>query len=152
MLKDQKELLSAFNEHGVEYLVVGGQAVNAYGIPRATKDVDILIRSSVENSRAVYRALASFGAPVRDFSPEDFRDRPDTVIQFGVEPNRIDILQSIGSLEFEPAWQRRVMKQIDETLTVPFLSVEDLIENKLQTGRLQDLADADGLQKILRIR
>ena len=151
MLKDQKELLSAFNEHGVEYLVVGGQAVNAYGIPRATKDVDILIRSSPENSQTVYRALTAFGAPVRDFSPDDFRDRPDAIFEFGVEPNRVDIFRGIGSLDFEQAWQRRVLKQVDDFLTVPFLSVEDLIANKLETGRLQDLADADGLKKILKV-
>ena len=151
MLKDQKDLLFALNEHGVEYLVVGGQAVNAYGVPRATKDVDILIRSSPENSQAVYAALAAFGAPVRDFTPDDFRDQPDAIFQFGVEPNRIDILQNIGSLDFEQAWRRRVLKQVDESLTVPFLSVEDLIENKLETGRLQDLADADRLQMIRKV-
>ena len=152
MLKDQKDLLSAFNAHGVEYLVVGGQAVNAYGVPRATKDVGVLIRSSPENSERVYRALSAFGAPVATFRPEDFRDQPDAVIQFGVEPNRIDILQSVGSLDFEEAWQRRTVKAIDASLSAPFLALEDLIQNKVETGRLQDLADADGLRKISKVR
>jgi hypothetical protein len=55
--KDLKELLLAFNEHGVEYLVVGGYAVGVYSEPRATKDLDIFVRPDVKNSEAVFRAL-----------------------------------------------------------------------------------------------
>lgn len=86
------------------------------------------------------------------YSPSDFRDHADAIFQFGVEPNRVDVLQSIGSLDFQQAWDRRVQRQVDETLTVPFLSAEDLIDNKLETGRLQDLADAEQLQKIRKLR
>lgn len=49
MLRDQRDLLCAFNANGVEYLVVGGHAVNVHGVPRLTKDLDVLIRSSVPN-------------------------------------------------------------------------------------------------------
>jgi predicted nucleotidyltransferase len=53
--EDLKQLLHAFNEHGVEYLVVGGYAVGIYAEPRATKDLDLFIRSEVKNSEAVFR-------------------------------------------------------------------------------------------------
>lgn len=152
MLKDQKELRSVLNDHGVEYLIVGGQAVIAYGVPRLTKDLDVFVRSDTPNSELLFRALAKFGAPLHGFSPEDFRHHPEAVFQFGVEPNRIDVLQSIGSLDFEQAWQRRVEKEVEKDLLVPFLAVEDLIQNKLETGRLQDLADADQLKKMGRVR
>ena len=95
MLKDQRDLLDAFNAHGVEYLVIGGHAVGAYSEPRLTKDLDILIRNTPENGDRVYRALAAFGAPVMDYGPSDFHGHEGQVIQFGVPPNRIDILQSI---------------------------------------------------------
>ena len=42
---------------------VGGHAVAYYGHPRATKDLDVLVRPTPENAERVYRALASFGAP-----------------------------------------------------------------------------------------
>ena len=64
MLKHQKDLLSELNAAGVEFVVIGGHAVNAYGVPRMTKDLDVLIRADRKNSEAVYRALASFGAPL----------------------------------------------------------------------------------------
>jgi hypothetical protein len=53
--EDLRQLLLAFNEHGVEYLIVGGYAVGTYAEPRATKDVDLFIRSESRNSEAVFR-------------------------------------------------------------------------------------------------
>jgi hypothetical protein len=55
--EDLKQLLLAFNAFGVEYLVVGGYAVGVYAEPRATKDLDLFIRSELANSEAVFRAL-----------------------------------------------------------------------------------------------
>jgi hypothetical protein len=62
--EDLKQLLLAFNAHGVEYLVVGGWAVGFYSEPRSTNDIDLFIRSGVKNSEAVFCALAEFGAPL----------------------------------------------------------------------------------------
>ena len=107
MPADLKELLHALNAHGVKFLVVGGYAFGAYTEPRATKDPDIFIRSDEENSEAIYRALADFGAPLHDLSPADFRD--GTCFQIGSPPARIDILQqSTESLSTRPgrtAWK-----------------------------------------------
>ena len=77
MPKDLKELLSAFHDHGVKYLVVGGYAFGVHAEPRATKDLDLFIRADKENSEAVFRALAQYGAPLAGLSPADFLD--DTV-------------------------------------------------------------------------
>jgi hypothetical protein len=64
MHQDFKELLSAFNAGQARYLIVDGYAVSFHAQPRATKDLDILIGADAENSKAVYAALAKFGAPV----------------------------------------------------------------------------------------
>lgn len=58
MYPDFKDLLSAFNAHQAKYLIVGGYAVSFHTQPRATKDLDILVRSDPENGRAIYAALA----------------------------------------------------------------------------------------------
>jgi hypothetical protein len=71
---DHVALLSAFNEQKVKYLVVGGYAVGFHSEPRATKDLDVYIRADEENSQAVFRALAIFGAPIAGMSPADFND------------------------------------------------------------------------------
>jgi hypothetical protein len=148
MLKDQKELLAALNSHEVEYVVIGGHAAIAYGVARLTKDLDILIRADEKNSVAVYEALAAFGAPMESLEPTDFRASPNSVVQFGVPPNRIDILQSMSGVSFDQAWRDHVDLQIDETIVAHYVSLDDLIRNKELVGRPGDLADVDELRKI----
>lgn len=69
MPRDLKELLRALNDHGVKYLIVGGYAFGVHAEPRATRDLDIFIRSDEDNSKAVFRALAQYGAPLDGLSP-----------------------------------------------------------------------------------
>jgi hypothetical protein len=146
MLKDQIDLLSAFNAQGVEYLVVGGHAVNVYTQPRFTKDLDVLVRGNQTNGHAVYKALAQFGAPMEDLSPEDFIDKPEQFFQIGVEPHRVDVMQSIPGVSFDEAWKDAVTGEV-EGVPVKFLSREHLITNKLAVGRPRDLGDVDELRK-----
>jgi predicted nucleotidyltransferase len=144
--EDLKQLLLELSAHGVEYLVVGGWAVGFYSEPRATKDIDILIRADRRNSEAVFKALAEFGAPLAGLSPADFRDHPTSVFQIGHEPVRADILQSIDAVEFEEAWRDRTEVVLDG-VSVHLISSEHLIRNKLKSGRLRDLADVEAIRE-----
>jgi hypothetical protein len=148
MLKDQKELLAALNAHSVEYVVIGGHAAIAYGVARLTKDLDVLIRADEANSKAVYSALAAFGAPMESLSPADFCESPNTVVQFGVPPNRVDILQSMLGVSFDEAWEGHVDLQVDDAVVAHYVSMNDLIRNKELVGRPGDLADVDELRRI----
>ena len=148
MYQDYKDLLSAFQSHGVKYLVVGGFAVIYHSQPRFTKDMDIFIKADPENAKATYAALASFGAPLADMRPEHFAD-PHSFFRFGRDPKGFDILPSIPGVDFDAAWERRVETVIDTAtgLKANFISAEDLIASKLASGRPQDLADADAIRK-----
>ena len=146
MFDDFKELLSAFNAYHVRYLIVGGYAVSLHAQPRATKDLDILISADAENGRAVYAALAKFGAPVEGLSASDFTE-PDSFFRMGTPPVMVDIIPKISGVEFDTAWQRRVNVPIDDTLTVPFISPQDLLAAKISAGRAQDLADVAALRE-----
>ena len=146
MYSDFKELLSALNAHQVRYLIVGGYAVSLHAEPRATKDLDILISPDAVNGKAVYAALAQFGAPLEGLSAKDFTE-PDSFFRMGSPPVMVDILSRIGGVEFEGAWQRRVDVQVDDTLTVPFISRDDLLASKISAGRAQDLADVAELRE-----
>jgi hypothetical protein len=92
MEKDQRDLLRAFNERKVRYLIVGGYAVSHYTEPRVTKDIDIFIDTSDENVAMLFAALAVFGAPLDGMTPKDFQD-PAYGYQIGLPPSRIDILR-----------------------------------------------------------
>jgi hypothetical protein len=125
--KDLKELLLALNAHEVEYLVVGGYAVGVHAEPRSTKDLDLFIRADEKNSAAVYRALAAFGAPLGELTPDAFKDEPTAVFQIGAPPNRIDILQSIDGVTFDEAWQTRIEGLVDGEVPAHVISREHLI-------------------------
>lgn len=146
MHRDFKELLSVFNAGQVRYLIVGGYAVSYHAQPRATKDLDILIGADADNSRAVYAALAKFGAPIEGLSAKDFVE-PDNFFRMGTPPVMVDIMPRISGVEFEEVWRRRVDVQIDDELSVPFISRQDLLIAKLAAGRAQDLIDADALRE-----
>ena len=144
--EDLKQLLLAFNVHGVEYLIIGGYAVGVYSEPRATKDLDLFIRADIRNSEAVYRALAAFGAPIDGLTPADFRDDPNSIFQIGLPPTRVDILQHIVGVNFDEAWEHRTETTVDGVAT-HVIAVEDLIQNKLQSGRMRDLADVEAIRE-----
>jgi hypothetical protein len=148
MYPDYKELLSALNAHGVKYLVVGAYAVSIHAQPRATKDIDILVKPGVENAKAAFAALAQFGAPLEGLTFADFA-APGSFFRMGREPVAVDILSEIPGVDFDAAWERRVEDVVDEATgtTATFLSREDLIAAKLASGRRQDLADVEAIQK-----
>jgi hypothetical protein len=136
MPKDLKELLSAFNDHAVKYLIVGGYAFGVHAEPRATKDLDLFIRPDKENSQALFRALAQYGAPLGGLSPADFMD--GTVFQIGQPPARVDILHRIDGISFDEAWEKRIEGLIDGEIRTSVISKNDLIRNKLASGKEQD--------------
>jgi hypothetical protein len=151
--QDFKELLSAFNEHRVKYLIIGGYAVAVHAQPRATKDLDLFIQPSAENAKAVFAALATFGAPLGDLRPEDLID-PKVFFRMGTPPQMVEILPRISGVEFDQAWEHRIEAVIDERtgLKAFVISADDLIANKTAFGRPYDLADADAVQTAQRLR
>jgi hypothetical protein len=149
MDRDLKELLSALNAHSVRYMVVGGYAVGVHAQPRVTKDLDIFIEMSQPNAAAVYAALASFGAPMSDISVEDFL-KPTSVVRIGVPPLAVDILQNIDGVAFGDAWESSAEYFVDDEIATRYISADDLIANKLASGRLQDLADVEAIRQARR--
>ena len=145
MNSDFKDLLHAFNEAGVRYLIVGGYAVIHYSQPRYTKDLDIWVEPSAENARRLLVALGEFGAPLLDLSEDDFMV-PGTQLSIGVAPSEIDILTAVPGLEFSPAWENRVLSD-EQGLPIAYLSRPDLITAKQTAGRHQDLADIEELRR-----
>ena len=141
-----KELLRTLNECEVEYLIVGGYAVMKYTEPRYTKDLDVWVGNSSQNSARLYHALARFGAPLTHdgLTPETFT-KERVVYQIGVAPVRIDISTHIDGVEFDAAWRSRVESAFFG-VPVHFISLDDLIANKRAAGRSGDIEDLKNLQ------
>ena len=144
MYPDFKELLLAFNEHDVEYLIVGAHALAAHGHIRATKDLDLWVRPEESNAQKVLRALSDFGAPLSDLTADDL-SRGETVFQIGRAPLRIDVITAIDGVRFEEAWPDRLETSFGGVPAF-VISRHHLITNKKTTARLQDLADVQQLE------
>jgi len=145
--EDYRDILAALIRHDARFLLVGAHALAIYGYPRATADIDIWIESSPQNAQRVWNALAEFGAPLQELNvrPADLT-QPHIVAQFGLPPNRIDILTGVTGLTFERAWENRIEEDL-AGVRVPVIGREDLITNKRMVGRPQDLLDVDVLER-----
>jgi hypothetical protein len=141
---DFRDILFAFSEEKVEYMVVGAYALAFHGFPRATGDIDLWIQCSDDNAQRVWRALDRFGAPLFDLTLDDLKT-PGTVFQIGLAPVRIDILTSIGGVEFLEAQAEQRVVEITG-LSVPVIGRAHLLRNKKAAGRPKDLADVTWLE------
>lgn len=144
--KDFREFIELLNEYKVKYLVIGGYAVNFHGYPRYTKDIDFWLWMTKPNIKKLIKAIKEFGFGGLNLEVADFMS-PENIIQLGYEPYRIDLLVDVEGVDFEACYKRRTEAQLDGT-EVQFLSLQDLITAKKKAGRLQDLADAEQLEKL----
>jgi len=144
--KDFREFIELLNEHKVKYLIIGGYAVNFHGYPRYTRDIDFWLWMTEPNLEKLIKVIKDFGFGSLNLGIEDFMN-PDNIIQLGYEPNRIDLLVDVDGVDFEECYDKRTEAELDG-MVVKFLSLQDLIKAKKKAGRLQDLADAEQLEKL----
>ncbi|MEY4025867.1 MAG: hypothetical protein RL438_1380 [Actinomycetota bacterium] len=141
--KDFNEFVELFLEHNVRFLIVGGYALAAHGLPRATGDLDAWVWVNPENAQNIMRALNAFGFQNLSLTESDF-SKEDSIIQLGYPPFRIDILTSIDGVVFDQAWEKKIVVELNG-MNVPFIGRDDLITNKKAAGRPQDIADVSRL-------
>jgi Nucleotidyl transferase of unknown function (DUF2204) len=140
-----KEFIRLLNENDVKYLVVGGFAVAYHGYPRYTKDIDFWIWAHPDNAEKVIKTIKDFGFGMLGFQKEDLLD-PNNIVQLGYEPNRIDLIIDLEGLDFETCFSHCQDAEF-EGVPIHFINLDDLVKNKLSTGRLKDKVDAQTLVK-----
>lgn len=143
--RDFSDMLSSLNGAGVEYIIVGAYALAAHGFPRATGDIDIFVNRTPANAQRIMAGLNEFGASLSDISLEDWL-APDMIVQIGIAPCRIEIITAIDGVEFAEAWHKKIPTTLGD-LQVNVLSKQDLLKNKLATGRDKDQGDIAWLKK-----
>jgi hypothetical protein len=149
---DNQEFLYLLYKYDVKYLIIGGEAVIYYGNPRLTGDIDFFYKNEKGNVEALYKALQEFwdyNIPgidtMQDLQLEGY------VIQFGVPPNRIDLLNNIEAVSFKEAWPDRIVEKIKikgETIAINFIGLSHLKMNKRAAGRNKDKDDLDYLNEL----
>ena len=158
---DYQRIFKELNELRIDYLVVGGLAVNFHGVPRMTYDIDLMILLQPNNIIKTVDKLAKWGyKPKVPIDPKDLadeskrnswiQDRGLKAINFYSEKlpvGEIDIV--IDSPISYNELKKRSIKIELQGEKVPVVSIYDLIELKMQAGRKQDLADVEHLKVVL---
>ncbi len=154
-------IFSEFTMLGIDYLVVGGLAVNFHGVPRMTYDIDLMVLLESKNILKLVSQLTQWGykpkVPVepRDLADETMRnswirDKGMKALNFYSEKlpiGEIDIVLE-SPIPYQELKGRSVKIELGE-IQVPLISIQDLIELKVRAGREQDLADVKHLRRIL---
>ena len=143
--QDFKDFLKLLNANDVQYLLIGGYAVGYYGYPRATHDMDIWIAVNPENAEKMVDVMTGFGFEEGAISKDVFL-RNNGVVRLGVPPMRLEVLMSLSGVNFEDCYDRRLSDEI-EGIPVAIIHLEDLLKNKVASGRYKDLDDVSNLPK-----
>lgn len=151
---DIREFIRLLSIHKVRYVIVGGEAVIYYGFARLTGDVDFFYEASAENVKVLYDALVQFWkGKVPGVKSKDELLEIGTIFQFGMSPNRIDLINSIDAVTFNEAWEKRTEEHIKikgKEYPVYYIGLEQLIKNKISMKRFKDLEDLKYLNEIFK--
>jgi len=150
---DTLEFLRLLEKYGVQYVVVGGEAVIFHGYPRLTGDIDFFYGREPSNVRKLYECLREFwsgNVPTIE-SAADFLEE-GTVVQFGQPPHRIDLLNSIDGVDFAEVWQRaervRIADGTEKVIPLVMMDLESLLKNKKASARPKDVDDVEHLESV----
>lgn len=151
-----EEILSfwrALQENKVQYILVGGYAINFHGYQRFTGDLDIWIQDSLENRQNLRKAFIACN--MGDLPMLEYMQFIPGWTDFHLNNNmRLDVLIDMKGLEgytFEECLKMASVADI-ESVSIPFLHINQLIENKKQVNRPKDQLDVLALEQIRKLR
>jgi predicted nucleotidyltransferase len=148
------EILRTLESHGVDFVVIGGIAVQGHGYIRGTHDLDLIVRPTTLNATRLSEALADLEAELRVAGrlnladPHQLRRAPliPTMTKFG--PLDVVHVQHVAGPPRNYEELRAAALVIDlEGIEVPVAGLSDLIRMKRAAGRAQDLADIEALTR-----
>ncbi len=149
--KDVLDFLFLLYKHRVKYLIVGGEAVIFYGHARLTGDIDIYYGRSAENINNLFKALKEFwNEDIPGISNRNELIKKGMVFQFGIPPNRLDLINSIEDIIFSDAWKNKIINNVNykkAKMEIYYIGLDDLIKNKRAVKRNKDKDDLKFLIK-----
>ena len=135
---DLAALCRELNQRGALYVVIGGFAVIAAGLPRVTGDIDLMVAVDRENEAKVFSALATLpDNAVRELQPGELQQY--NVIRVADEI-LVDLMRSAGGIEYEEAAKDAIVREV-QGVPIPFASPRLLWRMKLVTHREKDAMD-----------
>jgi hypothetical protein len=150
---DAERIFSALAEHGVDYVLVGGLAVQTHGHVRTTVDVDVYPRPDRQNLERLAEALNALGARVLNAGagelPVDASMLPRaTLWQFATRHGAVDVLHDApGTPPYDELRRRAIEVELGD-LRIAVAGRDDLISMKRASARRVDLEDLAALTEL----
>ncbi|MEX0992467.1 MAG: nucleotidyl transferase AbiEii/AbiGii toxin family protein [Solirubrobacterales bacterium] len=146
------ELLRRLADVGVRFVLIGGLALNAWGVVRGTKDVDVVVDPEPENLGRLARVAAEAGGHVQTksalagskFSIAALLEQGERVL-IETKLGSLDVVQGLPGVPSFAELQSRATEVEIAATTVLVCSLEDLRAMKRSAGRTRDLADLEDL-------
>ncbi len=151
-LTEQRRVLFALLDARVKFMIIGGYAVIFHGYARTTGDVDIWIRPDADNKVKLIQALRVMDfqtGDIEQIAAQDFT--APQAFHIGSAPDRVDFLTKVAGLDFVESDKRKQYLILDDR-QIPIIHLNDLIVNKLLTGRTKDAADVEELKKFIQFK
>lgn len=150
--KDFEDVLAAFYQYKVSYMVVGGYAVNFHGYERNTSDLDIWVKPTTENFACIIEALKQMGFEESSLNHlKGFEPTKPFLFHIGSEPNDVEVFNFVTGVKYEDAEPHKILFSYTAAMPIYFISIRDLILNKMLTNRTKDKLDVEMLQKIQKL-
>jgi hypothetical protein len=143
-----QDVLGSFVREGVEFMIIGEYAVAFHGHVRLTKDIDLFFHRTQINARRIISAFQKIEFEPSDLSVEGLT-KLGSVYRFGIAPDQIELLNEVKGITWDEARKEALEEKLFEQ-PVLFINFEALLKSKKAAGRLQDLADAEALERIRR--
>jgi hypothetical protein len=141
----------SLSQNKVEYIMIGGFAVNMHGFTRATMDIDVWLKDDVVNRMKFGNVLKDYGYDGVAWDTIQFVPGwTDFQIASGLA---LDIITKMVGLDitFTEAYNLATIAEIQD-VKVPFLHINHLIQNKKAVNRPKDQIDVQELEKIARLK
>jgi hypothetical protein len=149
-ISDPERVFAALNAHGVEYVVVGGLAVQVHGHVRMTNVLDLIPAPTPANMRRLADALNELDARVLNSGSEETAIEASmlpraTLWQLSTAAGDVDVLHDVpGAASFQDLRARALEVSLGD-LRIPFAGRDDMIGMKRASGRPVDLVDVAAL-------
>jgi hypothetical protein len=142
----------------IKYILVGGLAINLYGIPRTTIDVDIMIELNNDNILNLINCFKANGFRFRQPIDEkklidkeyrkQLKEEKNVIVLTLENPNNpLEVLDFFidNPIDFNKAYSRKKILKVDD-FEIYIASIEDIVEIKKISNRPIDISDIENLK------
>ena len=147
-LEEHKNFLYDLISAEIEFVLVGGYAVNYYGYNRSTGDMDLFIKPDNKLKPKIFEILKKNNISIEGLALfETINLEETTMFSIWEPPYKIDFLTRINNVSFEEAWTKKNLLPLKNKF-IGIINYDHLILSKFSTTRLKDKLDIEELQKI----